>query len=49
LGLRAGKIPVTIQGQEIMLGGDIIVSVEAVEVNQEGIGELGCDMKQLYR
>jgi S1-C subfamily serine protease len=47
LGLRPGKIPVTIQGQEIMLGGDIIVSVEGVDVNQEDIGELRRRMKQL--
>ena len=47
LGLRPGKIPVTIQGQEILLGGDIIVSVEGVDVNQEDIGELRRRMKQL--
>jgi hypothetical protein len=47
LGLRPGKIPVTIQGQEIMPGSDIIVSVEGVKVNQEDIGELRRPMKQL--
>ena len=47
LGLRPGKIPVTIQGRDILLGGDIIVSVEGVDVNQEDIGELRRRMKQL--
>jgi S1-C subfamily serine protease len=34
-GLRAGTLRATVEGQEIILGGDIILAVNGVDVNQE--------------
>ncbi|MGI9329066.1 MAG: S1C family serine protease [Pseudomonadales bacterium] len=47
LGLKPGKVPVTIQGRDILLGGDIIVSVEGVNVRPDKVGEIRQKMKQL--
>ena len=47
LGLRPGKIPVKIAEREIVLGGDIIVSVEGVDVKEANVAEIRRLMKQL--
>ena len=47
LGLRPGTIPITIAGRELVIGGDIIVSVEGVDVNEESVDEIRRKMKQL--
>lgn len=47
LGLRAGKVPVKIAGRDVLLGGDIIVSVEGVPVGKDSIEEVRRRMRQL--
>jgi S1-C subfamily serine protease len=47
LGLRAGKIPVKIAGRDVLLGGDIVVSLDGLEVSQESVEQIRQRMKQL--
>ncbi len=47
LGLRAGIVPVTIQDRTLLLGGDVIISVEGERVTQENLGQVRKRMQQI--
>ncbi len=47
LGLRAGVVPVTIQDRTLLLGGDVIISVEGERVSEENLGQIRKLMQQI--
>jgi serine protease Do len=44
MGLRPGKIPVRIGGEEFLIGGDIILAIQGIAVSTET--EKSCDLRQ---
>ena len=47
IGLQAGKLPVSIGGRSLLLGGDIIVSVEGLPFSAENLPEIRRQMSSM--